>query len=123
MRNTNTLKERLEEAGYDSQLNEALYQYLYDLGYTQQLDDNLYNYLEDQGYEGQITEKLKQWDEDLFNLFTPVFLFSNGEQGAFYNFSETNTVFEDVGGNNPSEHTQPIARVNDLSGNNLHATI
>lgn len=123
MRNTQLLCDRLEEAGYEGQINESLKAYLRDLGYDSQLAEALYYYLDDLGYEGQLSDKLRRWDEDVLSLFTPLFLFSNGEEGAFYNLSVTTSVFEDVSATNPSEHLQPIARVNDLSGNNNHATI
>jgi len=50
-------------------------------------------------------------------------LFATGEKGAWYDPSDITTLFQDVAGTIPVTATgQAVARINDKSGNNAHAT-
>lgn len=50
------------------------------------------------------------------------FLFSNGEKGALYDPSDLNTVWQDTTATVRGQINQPVARLNDKSGNNFHVT-
>jgi hypothetical protein len=55
--------------------------------------------------------------------FYPTSLFSSGEKGLFYDFSDMASLFQDVAGTTPiTESGQTSARINDLSGNGNYAT-
>lgn len=55
--------------------------------------------------------------------FTPVSLFEAGDFGAFYDFSNTSTLFQDTSGTSPvTTDGQSIFRANDLSGNTNNLT-
>ena len=53
--------------------------------------------------------------------FTPASLFASGEEGAWYEPSDT-TCFTDTAGTTPAGVGDTVARINDLSGNGNHAT-
>jgi hypothetical protein len=56
-------------------------------------------------------------------LYTPLELFSAGEQGAWYDPSDLTTMFQDTAGTNPVTGTgQSVARINDKSGRGNNAT-
>ena len=56
-------------------------------------------------------------------LFTPLNLFSTGEQGAWYDPSDMATLFQDDAGTIPvTAAGQVVGRMRDKSGNNHHAT-
>lgn len=52
--------------------------------------------------------------------FYPTDLFANGEDGTLYDVQELSSLFQDVAGSTPAVVGQPVARVNDLSGNGNH---
>jgi uncharacterized metal-binding protein len=55
--------------------------------------------------------------------FTPAALFASGEQGAWYDPSDVTTLFQDVAGTSPVTTVgQRVARINDKSGRDNHAT-
>jgi len=55
--------------------------------------------------------------------FTPASLFSNGEQGAWYDPSDLNTLFQDSAGTTPvTSDGDPVGYMGDKSGNDNHAT-
>lgn len=53
-------------------------------------------------------------------VFSPADLFANGEVGSWFEILP-NTCFQDVAGTIPSAVGDPVARINDLSGNGNHA--
>lgn len=55
-------------------------------------------------------------------VFSPADLFSNGEVGAWYDPSDISTMFTDTAGTTPANVGDPVARINDKSGNGFHAT-
>lgn len=55
--------------------------------------------------------------------FTPVKLFSGGEQGAWYDPSDTSTLFQDSAGTIPvTADGDPVGLIMDKSGNDNHAS-
>lgn len=57
------------------------------------------------------------------NSFTPLSLFSAGEQGFWYDPSDFSTLFQDTAGTVPVTAVgQSVARINDKSGRGNHAT-
>jgi hypothetical protein len=55
--------------------------------------------------------------------FTPLALFSSGEQGAWYDPSDFSTLFQDAAGTVPvTAAGQPVGRILDKSGRGNHAT-
>lgn len=55
--------------------------------------------------------------------FSPLELFANGEVGAWFDPSDSSTLFQDSDGTTPlSSATDPIGQVVDLSGNGNHLT-
>lgn len=55
--------------------------------------------------------------------FTPVKLFSGGEQGAWYDPSDLSTLFQDAAGTTPvTSDGDPVGLMLDKSGNNNHAS-
>lgn len=55
--------------------------------------------------------------------FTPKALFSNSEQGAWYDPSDLTSLFQDSAGTTPvTAAGQPVGLMRDKSGNNNHAT-
>lgn len=55
--------------------------------------------------------------------YSPAVLFSQGEQGAWYDPSDLTTMFQDTAGTTPvTAAGQAVARINDKSGNGNHAT-
>ena len=64
--------------------------------------------------------RLRQRNPDLFVVGT---LFANNEQGAWYDPSDLNTLFQDAAGTTPVTATgQPVGRMLDKSGRGNHAT-
>ena len=53
-------------------------------------------------------------------VFSPAELFANGEVGSWFEILPS-TCFQDVAGTIPSAVGDPVARINDLSGNGNHA--
>ena len=57
------------------------------------------------------------------NAFSPLSLFSAGEQGAWYDPSDLSTLFQDAAGTAPvTAVEQPVGRMLDKSGRGNHAT-
>ena len=57
------------------------------------------------------------------SVFSPADLFAAGEVGAWYDPSDLTTLFQDAAGTVPvTTAGQPVARINDKSGNGFHAT-
>jgi hypothetical protein len=57
------------------------------------------------------------------NGFSPITLFTNNEQGAWYDPSDLTTLFQDTAGTIPvTAAGQSVARINDKSGRGNHAT-
>lgn len=55
--------------------------------------------------------------------FDPIFLFSAGEKGAWYDPSDLSTLFQDAAGTIPvTAAGQPVGRIMDKSGRGNHAT-
>lgn len=55
--------------------------------------------------------------------WTPAVLFAGGVQGAFYEFGDLSTEFQDAAGTTPvTATTQPMGRINDKSGRGNNAT-
>jgi hypothetical protein len=55
--------------------------------------------------------------------FSPVSLFANGEQGVFYDISDTATLFQDSAGTTPvTAVEQPVGLILDKSGRGNHAS-
>ena len=55
--------------------------------------------------------------------FTPLALFRNSEQGAWYDPSDFSSMFQDSAGTTPVTAVgQPVGRINDKSGNGNHAS-
>lgn len=55
--------------------------------------------------------------------YSPLSLFENGEQGAWYDPSDLSTLFQDAAGTTPVTAVgQPVGRMLDKSGNGNHAT-
>ena len=55
--------------------------------------------------------------------FDPASLFASGEEGAWYDPADLNTLFQDTAGTIPvTASGQTVARINDKSGNGNHAT-
>ena len=52
--------------------------------------------------------------------FNPLSLFSNGEQGVWYQISDLSTIFQDSAGVTPGVVGQPVGLVLDKSGNGNH---
>jgi len=85
------------------------------------------------GYDFNGTIKLvRVWADDLTDEgvaeasaveFDPVSLFASGEEGAWYDPADLNTLFQDTAGTIPvTASGQTVARINDKSGNGNHAT-
>lgn len=59
----------------------------------------------------------------LSDLFSPLSLFANGEQGVWYDPSDFTTMFQDSAGTTPvTAVEQPVGRILDKSGRGNHAT-
>ena len=55
--------------------------------------------------------------------FTPANLFALGENGSYYDISDTSTLWQDAAGTVPvTASNDPVGRVDDLSGNGNHLT-
>ena len=54
--------------------------------------------------------------------FNPASLFANGEEGAWYDPSDSSTVWQDAAGTTPAGVGDPVGRIDDKSGNGNHAT-
>ncbi|MAU52926.1 MAG: hypothetical protein CMN17_11275 [Roseovarius sp.] len=52
--------------------------------------------------------------------WTPAWLFRNGERGAWYDPGEPATLWQDTAATLPAIADQPVARIDDLSGNGHH---
>lgn len=62
-------------------------------------------------------------DPRRFGPWTPIQLFTKGEQGAWYDPSDLSTLYQDAAGTTPvSADGQPVGRMEDKSGNGNHAT-
>lgn len=56
------------------------------------------------------------------SVWSPLSLFSNGEQGALYDPSDFSTLYQDSAGTTPvTAVSQPVGKMLDISGNNNHA--
>lgn len=68
----------------------------------------------------KISLALRQWGAGAG--FSPLDLFSSGEQGAIYDYMDKANLSQDSAGTIPvTTYGDPIGRVTDLSGNNNHA--
>lgn len=89
-----------------------------DLGYTGSLNDRQFSFLRAQGYQNSLADMMGLWKS-----YSPLDLFSVGEQGAWYDPSDLTTMFQDTAGTTPvTDVGQAVARINDKSGNGNHAT-
>lgn len=59
---------------------------------------------------------------ELVHVNPRALLFSNGEAGVWYDPSDLSTMFTDTAGTTPATVGDPVARINDKSGNDIHAT-
>ena len=105
--NTQDMKQKLIDEGFDNQYNRALKKLLEDRGYTQALPEALYAYLEDLGYEGQLSQKVDVWAQDNFLEVTPLYQFvlTVGTDGSNYGYNDVGIYgavdpVEIVSGNN-----------------------
>ena len=58
-----------------------------------------------------------------FSPFSPLSLFAQNEQGAWYDPSDLSTMFQDAAGTTPvTADGQPVGKILDKSGNNNHAS-
>lgn len=122
MFNYNVLSASLREAGYDGSLNDSMYSYFQNYyGITRgQLNDLLYYHLGQLGYTGSLSDRMSQWDG---TLFSPILLFTAGEQGAWYDPSDLTSMFQDSAGTTPVTAVgQPVGLMLDKSGRGNHAT-
>jgi hypothetical protein len=89
-----------------------------DLGYTGSMNDRQFSFLRAQGYQNALADMMNKWKS-----YSPLDLFSVGEQGAWYDPSDITTLFQDTAGTTPVTATgQSVARINDKSGRGNHAT-
>ena len=93
------------------------------IGFNKQtLVDSYYAYLRSQGYMGSIPDM--EWKSLIAGTlyFSPLTLFSAGEQGAWYDPSDLSTLFQDSAGTTPVTAVgQPVGKMNDKSGRGNHA--
>lgn len=62
----------------------------------------------------------KVWERGV--PFTPLSLFANGEQGAWFDPSDLSSMFQDAGGTTPAVVGQPVGLMLDKSGRGNHAS-
>lgn len=91
-------------------------------------NDKIYNYLRGIGLTGSINDMLYKWyslrgiAEGQNYYLTRTSLFGSGQQGAWYDPSNLNTLFQDAAGTVPvTAMEQPVGRMLDLSWNGNHA--
>lgn len=88
------------------------------LGFTGALNDRQYAFLRNFGYTGSLADMMTS-----FYSYTPAVLFSAGQIGAWFDPSDTTTVFQDTAGTQPvTASGQPVALMLDKSGRGNHAT-
>ena len=71
---------------------------------------------------GTAVDRVYVGSERLWPAFSPVELFANSEQGAWYDPSDLSTLFQDAAGTVPvTADGDPVGRMLDKSGNGNHA--
>lgn len=87
-------------------------------GLTGSLNDKMFKFLTDLGMSGSLSDMLSEyWDK-----YDNEFLFSNGEGGAIYDPSDMSTMYQDSAGTTPvTAAGDPVGRIEDKSGNGIHA--
>lgn len=106
-------------------VNTLWYLYLTGLGYSGTINDMQYKWLGDNGYTGALNDRWKAALEDGFAFFgfDPLSLFSEGQQGAWYDPSDLPTLFQDSAGTTPvTADGDPVGLMLDKSGNDNHAS-
>lgn len=115
------------------QINDELYKDLVESGYEGHINDMLYKWLGDNSYAGStLPERMFSYGglakiiRDVLAGefgFNPLQLFSQGEQGVWYDPSDLSTLFQDAAGTTPvTTDGDPVGRMEDKSGNGNHAT-
>jgi len=116
MRVNDSIRKALEGYGGFS-INERVYNYLGSLGYEGTISDRLakYTYENKRGWQALI--------EQFGNGFSSLNLFSEGQQGAWYDPSDMSTLFQDAAGTVPvTVSGDPVGLMQDKSGNAYHAS-
>jgi hypothetical protein len=72
---------------------------------------------------GTAVDRVYLGSERVWPAFSPVELFANSEQGAWYNPGDLSSLFQDSAGTVPvTADGDPVGKMLDLSGNGNHAT-
>lgn len=114
------------------QINDELYKDLVESGYEGHINDMLYKWLGDNSYAGStLPERMFSYGglakiiRDVLAGefgFNPLQLFSQGEQGAWYDPSDLSTLFQDAAGTVPvTADGDPVGLMMDKSPNGNHA--
>lgn len=102
------------------QLNDLEFELLGRLGFSGSLNDRWLAHIRTLG--GNSLNSLGTFLSSSFYVGYPSGLFQNSEVGAWYDPSDLTTLFQDSAGTTPVTTTgQPVARMNDKSGNGIHA--
>lgn len=81
------------------------------------INDMFYAWLGGLGYTGALSDRWLQYWNALAGGFSPLDLFSGGEEGFWLDPSDLSTMWQDSGATTPAVVGQPVGRINDKSGN------